>query len=185
MTEDVILIWEFRAGSSSALARIYQKYKTSLLRIASSLLNETCLAEDIVHDVFVALAKSPEQLRINGNLRSYLATCVANRARNVNAARQRQQENIAEKAPLDTAEQHNPDKWIIATEKLLMLNKALSQLSYEQREVVILHLQGNMRFRQIAGSQNASINTVQSRYRYGLEKLRTLLESEVTDEASR
>jgi DNA-directed RNA polymerase specialized sigma24 family protein len=36
-----------------------------------------------------------------------------------------------------------------------------------------------MKFRAIAKSQNVSINTVQSRYRYGLDKLRSLLNSEV------
>ena len=38
---------------------------------------------------------------------------------------------------------------------------------------------GKMKFREIAKSQHASINTVQSRYRYGLEKLRSLLNGEV------
>ena len=45
----------------------------------------------------------------------------------------------------------------------------------EQREVVVLHLQGDMKFRQIAGMLEISVNTVQSRYRYGMGKLRQLL----------
>jgi DNA-directed RNA polymerase specialized sigma24 family protein len=40
-------------------------------------------------------------------------------------------------------------------------------------------LHGGIRFRQIAGMQNVSIKTVQSRYRYGLEKLRSALNGEV------
>jgi len=35
-----------------------------------------------------------------------------------------------------------------------------------------------MKFREIAGLQGVSINTAKSRYRYGLEKLRTLLSNE-------
>jgi RNA polymerase sigma-70 factor (ECF subfamily) len=53
------------------------------------------------------------------------------------------------------------------------------KVPYEQREVVILHLQGGRTFRQIAESQDMPVSTIQSRYRYGLEKLRSLLNGEV------
>lgn len=78
-----------------------------------------------------------------------------------------------------TLDSDKPERWIIHSEELDNLNKAIVQLPYHQREVVILHLQGGMKFRAIAESQNMSINTVQSRYRYGLDKLRSLLNSEV------
>jgi RNA polymerase sigma factor (sigma-70 family) len=55
----------------------------------------------------------------------------------------------------------------------------MAELPYQQREVIILHFQGGMRFKAIAKSQDVSINTIQSRYRYGLDKLRSLLNSEV------
>ena len=56
----------------------------------------------------------------------------------------------------------------------------MAQLPYAQREVVILHVQGGMKFRAIAKSQDVSINTVQSRYRYGMDKLRSIMNSMVT-----
>lgn len=57
----------------------------------------------------------------------------------------------------------------------------MAQLPYEQREVVMLHLHGGMMFKQIAKSQHVSINTIQSRYRYALDKLRRLLDGEMTE----
>ena len=51
---------------------------------------------------------------------------------------------------------------------------------YDQREVFVLHAQGEMKFREIAELQNVSIKTVQSRYRYGIERLQTLLEKDGT-----
>ncbi|UCD53656.1 MAG: hypothetical protein JSW27_17745 [Phycisphaerales bacterium] len=45
---------------------------------------------------------------------------------------------------------------------------------------MVLHLQVGMKFREIAVSQDVSINTVRSRYRYGLERLRSLLNGTVT-----
>jgi RNA polymerase sigma-70 factor (ECF subfamily) len=178
MIEDKLLIWKFKRGSSDALRRIYKKYKNNLLKIASGLSNDTAAAEDIVHDCFVSLAQSPEKLRVNGNLRSYLATCVANRARNANLARQRCETPGLNEAASAVSDSKRPEQWIIANERLKMVNSALARIPYEQREVIILHLHGGIKFKTIAESQNVSINTVLSRYRYGLEKLRSILDSE-------
>ena len=87
MLEDKILIWKFKCGSREALCRIYEKYKKDLLRLAIVLLNDVSDAEDIVHDVFVSFVESIEKLKLNGNLKSYLSTCVANRARNKNRSK--------------------------------------------------------------------------------------------------
>jgi RNA polymerase sigma-70 factor (ECF subfamily) len=64
---------------------------------------------------------------------------------------------------------------LIDEEKAVQLFQALKELPYEQRETFVLHIQGDMKFREIANLQNVSIKTVQSRYRYGVEKLQKLL----------
>lgn len=180
MVEDKLLIWRFKSGDTAALARIYEKYKVSLLRIATALLNDASAAEDIVQDVFVCFAQSSDRFKLAGNLKSYLATCVANRARNMSRDRQREAVvDLAGAGPLPT-DTRGPGSWIIWTEELRIVNDAMAQLPYEQREVVSLHLQGDMKFKTIAKLQNISVNTVQSRYRYGLQKLRSLLNHEVS-----
>ena len=141
MLKDVLLIWRFRSGDSSALAKIYEDYRRNLLRIAAGLLNQASPAEDIVHDVFLQLAQAPDKVRLRGNLGSFLATCVVNRVRNANKAARRQRTD-----GLETVEAVVSDRparrWIIAGERFAVLNKALAQLPYEQREAVLLHLQG-------------------------------------------
>jgi len=178
MIEDKLLIWRFKRGSSDALCRIYNKYKDNLLRLASALLNDTSAAEDIVHDCFVSFAQSAEKLKLNGNLKSYLATCVANRVRNTNKTRRRQETAGLNEAESAVSNSKRPEQWIICSEQLRQLNNAMAQLPEQQREVIILHLQGEMKFKTIAELQDVSINTVQSRYRYGLDKLRSIFESE-------
>jgi len=178
MIEDKLLIWKFKRGSSDALCRIYEKYKGNLLRLASALLNDTAAAEDIVHDSFVSFAQSCQRVKVNGNLKGYLAASVANRARNWNRARQRRTTiGLNEDMPVASSSKR-PEQWIIYNEQLGQINNALAQLPYEQRELITLHLQGGMKFRAIAKLQDVSINTVQSRYRYGLDKLRAILDSE-------
>ena len=153
MIEDKLLIWRFKAGDKAALARIYEKYRIDLLRIATGLVNETCVAEDVVHDVFVTFAQSSDRVKVGGNLN--------------------------ETEPVILSDSDKPERWILYDEELDTLNNAMAQLPYSQREAIVLHLQGGMTFKSIARSQSVSINTVQSRYRYGLDKLRSLLNSEV------
>ena len=179
MIEDRLLIWKFKRGSTGALCRIYEKYKDDLLRLASALLNDTAAAEDIVHDCFINLAQSSQRLKVGGNLKSYLATSVANRARNWNRAKQRCATTALNEAGPIVSSLKRPEQWIIYNEQLRQLNNAFTQLPYEQREIIILHLQGEMKFEEIAELQAVSINTVQSRYRYGLDRLRSILDSEV------
>ena len=56
------------------------------------------------------------------------------------------------------------------------LRAALAQ----QRETIVLRLHADMKFRQIAELQEVPVKTVQSRYRYGLDKLRSLLNGEIS-----
>ena len=179
MIEDKLLIWKFKRGSVDALSRIYKKYKDNILKLATALLNNTSAAEDIVQDVFVSFAESAEKLKLSGNLKSYLATCVVNRVRNANKARHRQETAGLNEAESAVSNSKRPEQWIICNERLRQLNNALAQLPYQQREVIILHAQSGMKFKAIAELQDVSINTVQSRYRYGLDKLRSILNSEV------
>jgi RNA polymerase sigma-70 factor (ECF subfamily) len=178
MLEDKRLLRQFKRGSSQALERIYDKYEAYLITVATALLNNTHAAEDVLHDVFIGFVKSAERIKLNGSLKAYLAVCVANNARNQLKRKQLEPTTLENGDVLESSESP-PDLTVIQNEQTAILNRALSQLPYEQREVIILHLHGKMRFSQIAQLQDTSADTIRSRYRYGLEKLRTLLNSEV------
>ena len=174
MLEDRLLVWRFKCGSSEALCRIYRKYGDYLLALSAALLQDMNTAEDVVHDVFCKFIESREKFRLDGSLKSFLATCVVNLARDKLRAKRPQPGGLDEAATL-AANTNEPQQVAIFGEEARDLNRAVAQLEYEQREVVLLHLRGGMKFREIAGLQGISINTAKSRYRYGLEKLRTLL----------
>jgi len=55
------------------------------------------------------------------------------------------------------------------------LDGALASLPLEQREIVALKIDADLTFAQIAEILKTSPNTVASRYRYALEKLRNIL----------
>ena len=118
-------------------------------------------------------------LRVTGNLKSLLATSVVNRARNYRRDTYRYH-GIPWRSKTRVARRNacEPQQWAIVSEQLQSLSEAMAQLPDEQREAVALHLGAEMSFPEIARIQNASVNTVQGRCRYGLEKLRSLLNSE-------
>jgi RNA polymerase sigma-70 factor (ECF subfamily) len=177
--EDRLLVCKFKHGSKDAFCRLYEKYRDDLLKLAVSLLNDADIAEDIVHDVFASFISSARQFQLTGSLKSYLAICVANRARNANRTYQRRQ-NHESNVSIPAADSSKPEKWIIISDEFRRLSNALAKLPYDQRETVLLRAQSGMKFRLIAKSQQVSIKTVQSRYRIGLDKLRSLLNSKVT-----
>ncbi|MCU0914013.1 MAG: sigma-70 family RNA polymerase sigma factor [Planctomycetes bacterium] len=177
MFDDQRLKWKFKRGSDEALTLIYEKYLDSMLTLALGLLNDAAAAEDVVQDVFVAFAQSRRSFQMWGSLSGYLATSVVNRARDY----QRRRRRHARLGPeLHTgAEPADPGQAVILSEQARLLQEAVAQLPDEQREVVLLRLKADMKFRDIARLQQTSINTVLSRYRYGLERLRSLLDGEV------
>jgi RNA polymerase sigma factor (sigma-70 family) len=173
------LILRFKYGSSEALRRIYEKYRLYLLKLAVALLHDVSIAEDVVHDVFIRFAQSAETLKINGSLKAYLRTCVVNGVRNrIRGDQVRSYVELSEAGPI-ASKQNGADQWAILKEESIKISEALVQIPIEQREVVVLHLHGSMNFREIAKVQSVSVKTIQSRYRYGLDKLRSILNSEV------
>ncbi len=175
--EDKLLVKMCKGGSKKAFGRIYDKYRDYLLIAAIAISNNIKDAEDAVHDVFVSFAERIGDFNLTGSLKSYLAVCVANRIRNIQHSQQRNAsfDNQTINSPCND----NPENNVICNEQLEYLSKALSKLPVEQREIIVMHEYGRMSLRAIADSQKESVNTIKSRYRYGIEKLRTLLESTV------
>ena len=179
MLEDRLLLWKFKHGSRDAFRAIYEKYAGDMLTLAGNLLDDKFGAEDIVQDVFIKLVESIETFRLTGSLKSYLATCVANRSRDCIRSRIRQRNAVVKQAEKTPEETKSTVHLAIRSEQLQKLSDAMTELPYEQREAIALRIHGDLRFRQIARLQNVSTKTVQSRYRYGLDKLRSTLNGEV------
>ena len=179
MIDEKILVWRFNRGSKDAFQMIYEKYKDDLLGLAITLLRDRSLAEDVVHDVFVSFAGMTGSFQLSGALKGYLSTCVANTARDRNRSRSRRDVGLDAAEAMDS-DSGNPVRHAIDSEQSGQLMQLLGCLPYEQREMIVLHLHQEMQFKEIAEALGISINTAQSRYRYGLDKLRSIISSKVT-----
>jgi RNA polymerase sigma-70 factor, ECF subfamily len=174
MMEDELLKLRFKAGSLDALRRIYQKYRDYLLTLAMAMVNNTATAEDVVHDVFVSFAQSEAQFRLHGSLRAYLATCVVNRVRDRMRARKHQGQTLDAEMSLES-DFDPPDGRLLSDERSKLVARALARLPEEQRETIALHLNGQLKLRDVARLQNVPLTTVRGRYRHGIDKLRSIL----------
>ena len=172
MTEDQQLLKDLQQGENAAWRRIYLKYKDDLLTVARSLVNDINIAEDCLQETFVMLVS--DGCKVKSNLKGYLLSCVVNRARD-HLRRTDAQSNCQVNMETKRFDMTDPAKVLADDDCKKAVIRALEKLPLEQREVIVLHLQADMKFRQIAAMLDISINTVQSRYRYGIEKLRQLL----------
>lgn len=180
MLKEMHLVWRFNRGHTDALREIYEQHKHELVTLATALLVDKSEAEDVVHDVFVGFIRSGGRFRLTGSLGGFLATCVANRARNRNKSKRK--DTLGDTAVAEPAapDHQRPDLAAMFGEELGFVGGALAELPYEQREVVVLRLCSGLRFRTIARMQRVSTNTVQGRYRYGLDRLKTLLNGQIS-----
>lgn len=192
MFEDKRLVRRFNKGDGRALCRIYERHKDRLLSLAVSLLNDRSGGEDVVHDVFVKFAESAGGFKLTGSLGGYLATCVANRARNVNRGERgreaRSGKVIGSAGCVGSARGEVGDcvgygvsvvVGVEFCEEVEELMRALDELPEEQREVVVLHVQYDVTLVEIGRMMGVSANTIGSRYRYGMDKLRAMLNGRI------
>jgi RNA polymerase sigma-70 factor, ECF subfamily len=142
---------------------LYRQYGGPLLLFAISICGESSRAQDAVHHVFLKLMETGS-LKIAIDQKAYLFASVRNVLLNEIKSRQR---NV----PIDPERLwfEPPDRDHAAE---LKLRRALQSLPEDQRQVVFLHIWGELTFAQVAEILNISPNTTASRYRYALTKLR-------------
>jgi RNA polymerase sigma-70 factor (ECF subfamily) len=150
----------------------YERHKPDVLAVAAAVLGRAAAGEawDVLHDVFVGLARNAQSLRPDTNLRAYLTRAAANRARDRHRHRSARPSEGAADEVVSTA----PDilDQLERDEEVAALWRVVAELPEEQRIVVALRVWGGLSFREIADEQAISVNTAHSRYRYALEKLR-------------
>jgi RNA polymerase sigma factor (sigma-70 family) len=168
---------DIAAGDQAAFAALFDRFGACLFASARSLLGSDPDAEDAVQDVWAAVARSRHRLRGVRSVKAYLYKAL----RNVVVrrwARQRRAvslDDVSEPAGGEEGPPGPDDR----------LERALRSLPAEQREVVVLKIDGEMTFAELAEALGISPNTAASRYRYALEKLRDALGAEDDDGASR
>lgn len=154
-----------RRLSRKDVEQLYDAHGGALLAYARSFTGDHALAEDLVHQVFASLLR--EDRNAPDVPLAYLYRSVRNAA--LNSRRNGSREAPLEGTPASFAHRDGDQ------DAALALQAALRDLPQEQREVVIMRIWSGMTLEEIAQASGESINTVASRYRYALAKLRGCL----------
>ena len=149
--------------NTAEIESLYRQHGPALLLFAQAVTGERGRAQDAVHQVFLKLLEKGSLSQVVDK-KAYLFACVRNAALNDSKLRDRN-------APLDpdSAWFSPPDRDYAGEQNL---RRALEALPSDQRQVMVLHIWGELTFSQISDLLDLSSNTVASRYRYALAKLR-------------
>ena len=157
----------------AVLEDLYDRHAGALYRYALSILGLPEDAEDAVQEVFVRIAREIPRLKKVRNLKAYLFTAARNSAYSRLRERRRRERDF-EAACLGF---ESPEHGGCPSESDALM-RAFAELPVEQREVLTLHVYEQMTFEEIARMMVSSKNTITSRYRYAIAKLRKAVEAE-------
>lgn len=129
------------AGSPGVLnlEAVYAEHRDALWSFSLRLLADPASAEDLVHDVFVALPKLWHKVGADTPLRSFLLAVTANLARNHSrsAKRRRLLAEVWGRETSTTTSEH-PEHLTLRRNLAAQLEAALSHLSHDHRVVFVL-----------------------------------------------
>lgn len=159
----------------TCIERLYDTYARSLYRFAYAITRSAEDAEDALQEVFGKLARERKRLVCTEAEKSYLYTAVRNASYSI--LRSRRRIGALAKAWEDECSLTCPDSAAGIIESQVV-REAFCSLPTDQREVLVLRVYDEMSFKEIAEAIGSSINTVASRYRYAIAKLREALEAD-------
>ena len=161
------------SGSGDPWRTWLAEHGAALVLLARQWVSTQADAEDVVQEAFVRFWRSRERV---AEPVAYLFASVKHCALDAHRTRQRQLRR--EEATARPESEPLFDAPLEETERRAAIEAALRELPTEQSEVLVMRIWGGLSFPQIAAALDASVNTVSSRYRYALAKLREVLAEE-------
>lgn len=157
--------------TEATIARLHADYAVSAYRFAWSVTKDESLAQEVVQELFLKLARDAGVITTAQSERAVIFTLTRNLA--LDALRRRStREDAMERFADESPGWFLPAADAEAEETRAQITAVLAALPEEQRSVIHLHVWEELGFREIGELLGLPTQTVASRYRYGLEKLR-------------
>jgi len=179
--EDLELHRRLEAGDRDAFDELYRRYGGIAYGLAYRLTGQQILAQDVVHDAYLALWRAPEAFDpARGAFRTFFLSLVHHRAVDVIRREERLRARSERAANLDPLVGEDPAEDVVDEAYLGVRSKevreALATLSPEQRQVLELAYFGGRTQVRIAEEIGIPVGTVKTRTLAAMRKLRKLLE---------
>jgi RNA polymerase sigma-70 factor (ECF subfamily) len=186
---DEMLMVRYQRGERKAFAELVRRHNRPIYNFVLRQLRVPSLAEDVTQDVFMRLVQNAAEFKHEARFLTWLYTIARNlcidQLRKLSHRRHasldqpgRDQapegktlgESISDPSPLASAE-HNA----VSSEVRSCIVRAVDSLPDDQREVFLLREVASLPFREIAEITGVGENTVKSRMRYALDRLKEAL----------
>jgi RNA polymerase sigma-70 factor (ECF subfamily) len=177
----------YQTGDVRAFEQLLQRHQRPVYNFIYRQLGSDVLAEDLLQEVFLRIVKGAQSYKKQAKFTTWLYTIARNLC--VDQTRRAKHRRAASlDQPLDRREGGRSlgevvanggpavDRQVIGKELQGRLKQAIEALGDEQREVFLMREYLNLPFKEIAEIVGCPENTVKSRMRYALERLREELE---------
>lgn len=183
-TDDELMA-AFIVGDAAAMETLYLRYRQSVYSWLLRMTGDAAEAEDIYQDVWLKVIRSSSNYR-SGNFRAWLWQIVRN---NTTDRMRKKLPSLVLDAPICAAgegvrtvvEQLSDDEaadalmHIEESERKSAVCDAIDALPMAQREIVLLRINGELSFKEIADMLAAPIGTVLARMHNAVENLKKAL----------
>lgn len=175
--DDETLMQAFAGGDAAAFGVLYRRHRTMLIAFLMRSLGRRDQAEDCFQEVWSRVIAARAGYRADARFSTWLLQI----AHNLMVDRFRRQrpelalDDVAEAALGEDPALPGPEATLSAFQRQRQLRMAIAALPPEQRDAVLLRLDQELSLEQIGQVTGVGRETVKSRLRYGLDKLKELL----------
>jgi RNA polymerase sigma-70 factor (ECF subfamily) len=183
---DEMLMLRYCDGDLPAFEELYRRHKHGLYRFIAWRSPRLDWVEEVVQDSWARLHTARERYRPDAPFRTYLFQIARNRLTDL--MRQRHAVLASELGQDDdygsafdrladsVCDSLSPEQALVKKRQIAHLYAALRTLPAEQKEALVLHQFNGMELEEIACVTSVPIETVKSRLRYAMQKLRAQLQ---------
>ncbi len=168
-------------GQETAIAQLIHQHKNQLYYAAYLLVKDRYVAEDIFQEACIRVLGSIRKgcYAEEGKFVPWVARIVRNLAiDHIRQSKKRAQVTLPNGADifdfLDSGRRNHEEKMELSA-SCKTARELLNEIPYNQREVVVLRIYGDMSFKEIAKLTDSTVNTVLGRMRYGLINMKKLV----------
>lgn len=175
---DTELVNQIVSGNRAAFEILVKQYQNFVVRTAYAYVKNINDAEDLAQEVFVSVYENIHKFRGDANFKTWICRITINKA--INELRKQKVRNIFQGIGnilgdkfVEAVEHGNPHLSLHADEQNKSIEKALEQLSENQKTAFILHKFDDMPQQEIAQIMGISVSAVESlihRARQNLQK---------------
>jgi RNA polymerase sigma-70 factor (ECF subfamily) len=167
----------YGAGDSAAFEMLYSRHRGPLVRFMVHQVRDHATAEELYQDVWQRVITARQRYAPEAKFSTWLFQIAHNRLTDHWRALQHRPPAPAdaEERTAREADPQTPERQLSAFEERRRLQLALEELPAEQREVVLLRLEQELSLEQIGEITGVGRETVKSRLRYAVDKLRQRL----------